>query len=144
MRECGNDYYLVPIDSSFLCVNGESFLEIIKYVDEDLYDRIVNRVPLLSYDWNSLKIFKNYNKKILSSLRKNDLPEHIVLVYSDEGLYEFETHTFIDCNDNSYLYKHIVSPDVVLDYLIEKKSYSLDVNHFFNSTILSSEKIKCK
>lgn len=123
-------YYLIPIDSPLIKINGVSFSEYLKANYHDLF------IALL--DYKALLEIRNYDEEYFTEISKQyfemkklveieklleyyQLPRHLVCVLNPENntLYEIESRINFDLDKND-LWKYECSEDKIGEYLTDE------------------------
>ena len=142
-------YYLVPVTTRSIKINGKTLFEMLKKVDKKLYERELKRInityenPICKYYQESGLIEEfNNNTRILYSTRR--VPEKLIIVEDDNRKYEFFSEENIECDNDLYLNTFMVNP-MIVKKCIENYLYDKNVLRFIKKGS-KKEKVffKCK
>lgn len=142
-------YYLVPVTTRNIKINGKTLFEMLEKVDKKLYERELKRInityenPICKYYQESGLIEKfNNNTRILYNIRR--VPEKLIIVEDDNRKYEFFSEENIECDNDLYLKTFRVSP-MVIKKCIESYLYDKCVLKFIKKGSKKEKSFfKCK
>ena len=130
-------YYLVPVTTKMIKIkdSDRSLLEVLEMVDTELYERELRRIDI-TYENSMCKYFQetgyinefNNNTRMLYKTR--GIPEKLILVNDEKGLYEFFTGKKIECRIDSYLEPFRISVQEAKKVINSRYQYGYNVSKF--------------
>ena len=103
-----NKYYLIPVTTREISIDGNVLFDMLGNVDNELYVRELQRVnltyenPLCKYLQESGYIDR-FNSKTKMLYKKKKIPEKLLIVRNDNKIYEFFSEKEIECESDAYL-----------------------------------------
>ena len=94
-----NNYFLVPITSKNIKMNGISFKEILKRMDEELFNREEERLELTYKLKEDVEEIHKCNEETHKLYHKKGIPEKIIILSDDFETTELVTNTEVECDD---------------------------------------------
>ena len=127
-------YYLVPVTTRSVKINGKTLFEMLGKVDKKLYDRELKRIDI-TYESPICKHYQesgliedfNNNTRLLYNVRR--VPEKLIIVEDKDRKYEFFSEENVECDDELYLKTFRVNP-MVIKKCIENYLYDKNVLKF--------------
>lgn len=139
-----NKYFNVPVTSRAIRSRGVSLYNMLKVVDEELYNREIARTEI-TYDKASPSDKVQIHNEITSQLfADRNLPERLILVQDDFGIRELQTGVIFECDFNSYLKAFEIDGMAVVDFFAEDENYSDKADKFINDYFCKKDKVLSK
>lgn len=145
-------YYLVPVTDHEVNFDGVSLIDILKIVDNSLYQRENERIGLIysvpiNRDMSTKEKEKlaNFKKETSNLYNIHGVPEKIILCSSNGKLFELSTGKKVECSNMDILQIREVDQVIIDYYLKDNPHYASDIEHFIDykrSNIIDFDKAK--
>lgn len=133
-------YYLVPVTTRGIKVNGKSLYEVLGMLDTELYAREKTRIELTyerkeGYMLQKSGYIQGYNEYTSILYNEREIPERLILREDeDDKVCEFFTGTEVEYSNKSYLDVFRVKPLDIKEYLEGNSSYHSKVEKFIRKS----------
>lgn len=128
-----NKYYYVSVMDENITCNGDSFREILKTADHELFEKCASEKD---------------KSKVRDSFREKHLPHKIVIVDNGGCSYELATEASVDVISKDSMIKCEISGFDVVDVFVENPNYSDDVfnmmERYYRNISSKKKKVKMK
>ena len=139
-----NKYYNVPVTARMVTSNDVPLLRMLKIVDEELYDREVERVRITYEEETGKRAIKAFNRETSQIFNERNLPERLLLIQDNFGLREIETGVLFECKADGYLDSFELDGMAVIDLFVEDECYTDKANKFICDYFLNRRKVLSK
>ena len=138
-----NKYFLVPVTSKNVKLNGMTLKDILKEVDLELYDREEERLVLTYGHEKDPKKINEFNTQTRKLYAKKGVPEKIIVLSESDGeLAELQTRNKIEAEE-SYLEVFSSPLKEAADILLHT-SYYETIDRFVDASKVMTNEIKKK
>ncbi len=133
-------FYLVPITSRMVYTSGQVLFDLLKKVDENLYQRELQRIQKSYYtDHCDSTEIQFFNQMTHSLFQEKGIPDKIVVIGDEDGYSELVTRSILTCDNSSYMEVFSVSQEDVICFIEEESNYSENVERLFSNAFLNEK-----
>lgn len=124
-------YYVIPVTSEIAQIDGVSFLDMLKNVDEELYNREIEKNQLETLGVKSDEVSR-FNEETKRMYQEKHIPEKLCFVHTFDDIKELVSHKSLS---GDFIYLDVFSMDrkTFDEKIIREKIYPFKENgNFFD------------
>lgn len=133
-------YFNVPVTSRTINSRDVSLFNMLKVVDEELYEREKARVEMTCDKAISSDRVQIHNETTSRLFNERQLPERLILVQDSFGIMELQTGVIFECDFESYLKVFEIDGMAVVDFFADDEHYCDKADNFINNYYLNKRK----